>query len=75
MDDWTEDTVFIASTAKHFVGDGGTTGGKDRGNTECAEAELREVHLAPYVTAINSGVASIMVSYSSWNGEQMHGNK
>ena len=28
-----------------------------------------------YVTAIRAGVASIMPSYSSWNGEKMSGNK
>jgi beta-glucosidase len=31
--------------------------------------------LPPYVAAIKAGVGSIMVSYSSWNGAKMHGNK
>ena len=39
------------------------------------EATLRRVHLAPYVSTVNAGVGSIMVSYSSWNGQKMHGNK
>jgi beta-glucosidase len=33
------------------------------------------MHLAPYAAAIKAGAQSIMVSYSSWNGEKMHGNK
>ena len=65
----------ILACAKHFVGDGGTTDGIDQGNTACDEATLRRVHLAPYVAAIKSGAGSVMVSYSSWNGKKMHGNK
>ena len=61
--------------AKHFVGDGGTTRGVDQGNTECDEATLRKVHLPGYLAAIRAGAGSIMVSYSSWNGQKMHGNR
>ncbi|CAI5536687.1 unnamed protein product [Closterium sp. Naga37s-1] len=67
-------SVFMAPTAKHYVGDGGTRGGVDRGETVGGEAELRKVHLLPYVAAVAEGVSSIMASYSSWNGTKMHGN-
>ncbi len=60
---------------KHFLGDGGTTNGKDQGNTEVDEATLRAVHLPGYVEAIKAGAMSMMPSYSSWNGVKMHGNK
>lgn len=63
----------ILACAKHFVGDGGTTGGDDQGNTQLTEAELRAIHLPGYIEAIKQGVGSIMVSYSSWNGEKAHG--
>lgn len=62
----------ILATAKHWVGDGGTTGGVDRSNTEVDEQTLRSIHVAPYVEAINAGVGSVMVSQSSWNGVEMH---
>jgi len=65
----------VLGCAKHFVADGGTMDGIDQGNTVCDEATLRGVHLFPYVDAVKAGVGSIMVSYSSWNGEKMHGNK
>ena len=39
------------------------------------EATLRTIHLPGYVAAIKAGVGTIMVSYSSWNGEKMHGNR
>jgi beta-glucosidase len=65
----------VLATAKHYVGDGGTGNGVDRGDTVADEATLRKVHLAGYVAAIKAGVGSIMVSYSSWNGEKMHGHR
>lgn len=65
----------VLACAKHFIGDGGTTDGIDQGNTVCSEARLRKLFLPPYVAAIKAGVGSIMVSYSSWNGVKMHGNK
>ena len=69
------DPVSVLACAKHFLGDGGTQNGVDRGNTVCDEAELRALYLPPYRAAITAGVGSIMVSYSSWNGKKMHGNK
>ncbi|MDP5275546.1 glycoside hydrolase family 3 protein [Chengkuizengella axinellae] len=68
------DPATILATAKHWVGDGGTTGGDDQGDTQISEQELRDIHIAPYLNAINSGVGSIMISYSSWNGEKLHGH-
>jgi beta-glucosidase len=65
----------VLSCAKHFIGDGGTQGGKDQGNTVCDEATLRKLYLPPYKAVIKAGVGSIMVSYSSWNGTKMHANK
>lgn len=65
----------VVACAKHYVGDGGTTNGKDQGNTEISEAELRRIHLPGYIAAIKHNVGTIMVSYSSWNGKKMHGNK
>jgi beta-glucosidase len=65
----------VLACAKHFIGDGGTTNGIDRGNTICDEATLRKLYLPPYRAAVKAGVGSIMVSYSSWNGQKMHGNK
>ncbi|HOY45495.1 MAG TPA: glycoside hydrolase family 3 N-terminal domain-containing protein [bacterium] len=62
----------VLACAKHYLGDGGTTGGVNEGNTECDEATLRRLFLPAYARAIEAGVATIMPSYSSWNGEKMH---
>ena len=70
-----EGPTSVLATVKHFVGDGGTVGGTDQGDTVVSEAALREIHLAPYVEAIARGVGSVMVSFSSWNGEKLHGHR
>ncbi|KPV51774.1 beta-glucosidase [Kouleothrix aurantiaca] len=72
----------IMATAKHYIGDGGTAWGTgssgyqiDQGNAQISEAVLRAIHLPPYQSAVANSVASIMVSYSSWNGVKDHGNQ
>ncbi len=65
----------IAACAKHYAADGGTEGGTDQGNSVMNEQELRDIHLYPYKAAIEQGVATIMASYSSWNGQKLHGSE
>ncbi len=64
----------VVATAKHFLGDGGTTGGRDQGDTEVSEEELRDIHGAGYVAAIEAGVQTVMASYSTWWGRKLHGH-
>ncbi|WP_433199871.1 glycoside hydrolase family 3 N-terminal domain-containing protein [Dactylosporangium sp. CS-047395] len=64
----------VLATAKHYVGDGGTTGGVDQGDTQISETELRAIHLPPFQEAVRRHVASVMVSFSSFNGQKLHGN-
>ncbi|QCQ99526.1 exo 1,3/1,4-beta-D-glucan glucohydrolase [Brevundimonas sp. SGAir0440] len=65
----------IAGSAKHFLADGGTTGGKDQGDFAGSEQELIRTHLSGYPQAIDAGVLSIMASFSSWNGVKHSGNE
>jgi beta-glucosidase len=65
----------VLACAKHFLADGGTKGGKDQGNAIVSDEELRAIHLPGYVAAVQAGVGSVMVSYSSINGQKMHGNR
>lgn len=62
------------SSVKHFLGDGGTLGGRDQGNSVVPEASLSAVHGAGYPAAINAGALIVMASYNSWNGAKLHGN-
>lgn len=64
----------IAST-KHFLADGGTDNGVDQGDSSISEADLRDIHGAPYGPAIEGGVGTVMASFSSWQGVKMTGNK
>ena len=65
----------IAATAKHFIADGGTQYGIDQGDSPVSESELIRVHAQGYPAAINAGVLTVMASFSSWQGEKMHGNR
>jgi beta-glucosidase len=65
----------ILACAKHFVGDGATADGRDQGDTQISEATLRQIHLAGYLGALRANTGSIMVSFSSWNGQKMHGHQ
>lgn len=69
------DASHVIASAKHFLADGGTKDGKDQGDAQISEAELREVHAAGYPPAIDAGVQTVMASFSSWNGQKMHGNQ
>ncbi|KAI8573989.1 hypothetical protein RHMOL_Rhmol01G0318600 [Rhododendron molle] len=62
----------VVACAKHFVGDGGTNKGTNEGNTVALYDELERIHMAPYLDCISQGVCTIMASYSSWNGRQLH---
>ncbi|ARU16007.1 glycoside hydrolase family 3 protein [Croceicoccus marinus] len=64
----------IAST-KHFLADGGTDRGVDQGDSSIDEETLRDIHGLPYGPAIGEGVATVMVSFSSWQGRKMTGNR
>ncbi|MEU9386967.1 glycoside hydrolase family 3 N-terminal domain-containing protein, partial [Streptomyces sp. NPDC048279] len=63
----------VLATAKHFVGDGGTEYGSsttgsytiDQGVTKVTRQQLEAVHLAPYQTAVDRGIGTVMPSYSS----------
>jgi len=72
----------VMATAKHYIADGGTAFGTgdsgyliDQGDAQITESELRTIHLPPYQAAVQNGVGSVMISYSSWNGVKDHGNQ
>jgi beta-glucosidase len=64
----------VAASAKHFLGDGGTTNGIDQGDTAVGEDDLIRIHAAGYPPAIEAGAMTVMVSFSSWQGVKVHGN-
>ena len=76
----------ILPTAKHYIGDGGTSWGSsrqriiipyqlDQGDTRGDTDALLARYLPPYKALVDAGVLSVMASFSSWNGTKMHAEK
>ena len=56
----------LISTVKHWVGDGGTDYGKDRGNNQYSEHLLRNIHASGYFSGLQAGAQAVMVSFNKW---------
>ncbi|HEX7308066.1 exo 1,3/1,4-beta-D-glucan glucohydrolase [Lentzea sp.] len=70
----------VIATAKHFLGDGGTTGGKDQGVNPSTEQQMINVHGQGYYGALAAGAQTVMVSFNSWTNDvinegKLHGSK
>jgi beta-glucosidase len=77
-----KDDSTVVATAKHFVGDGGTAEGKDRGENQSTMSEMINIHAQGYYPALKEGVQTVMASFNSWNDikggvdhGKMHGSK
>lgn len=72
----------VLATAKHYLGDGGTFDGVDQGQARMTRDDLLGRHGAGYLGALDAGVQTVMISYSSWydtaadqDHGKMHGNR
>jgi beta-glucosidase len=72
----------VVATAKHFIGDGGTDQGVDRGVNKSTLAQMINSHGQGYYGAFAAGAQTVMASYNSWNDVtakvnygKMHGSK
>lgn len=65
----------VISTVKHFIGDGGTEGGDDQGDTLASEQEMFDIHAQGYVGGLTAGAQSVMASFNSWHGKKNHGSQ
>jgi len=62
----------IAASAKYFLGSGGCVNGKTWGDAAIApEPVMKSLFLPPYQSAIDAGVAAILVDRHSWMGKPM----
>lgn len=58
----------VAACAKHYLGYGEATGGRDSYDTEITERKAREIFLKPFKAAIDAGCMTFMSSYGSIDG-------
>lgn len=77
-----KDDANTVATAKHFIGDGGTENGKDRGVNKSSKSQMINIHGAGYYPALAAGVQTVMSSFNSWNDVatgtdygKMHGSR
>ena len=64
----------VAACIKHFLGEGQTIDGRNRGNALLDRNGIERI-LPPYRAAITLGAMSLMPSYSGINGIKMHENR
>lgn len=65
----------VTASVKHFVADGGTSGGIDQGDAKITREQLETLFLPPYEAALPFMPGTVMASFSSINGVKMHANK
>ncbi len=62
------DDASIIACAKHYIGYGEATGGRDSYDTSVTYRKIKEVFLPPFARAIEAGCASVMTAYGSIDG-------
>ncbi|MBR4265140.1 MAG: glycoside hydrolase family 3 C-terminal domain-containing protein [Bacteroidales bacterium] len=65
----------IAACAKHFVGYGASTSGRDYNSTYIPMNQLHNVYLPPFEAAVKAGVQTFMSSFNDNDGVPSTGNK
>jgi beta-glucosidase len=69
------DTRTIAACAKHFVGYGLVGGGRDYETVQVGENTLRNLHLRPFLAAVQAGCATVMAAFNDVDGVPMHAHR
>ena len=57
----------VLSNVKHWVGDGGTLKGVDRGENGYSEEYLINLHAMGYFSGLDAGAQVVMSSFNSWS--------
>lgn len=65
----------LAACAKHYVGYGGSEGGRDYNTVDVSVQRLHNHYLPRFRAAVDAGVATVMTSFNTVNGVPVHGNE
>ncbi|AYB42827.1 glycoside hydrolase family 3 N-terminal domain-containing protein [Paenibacillus lautus] len=73
------DSLFSEETLiaclKHFIAYGAAEAGRDYNSVDIAEPTLRNVYLPPFISALESGAASVMNAFNIYQGVPVAANK
>ncbi len=58
----------LVACAKHFAGYGASEAGRDYNTTNIPENEMRNIHLPPFLKALEAGAGTFMTSFSDIDG-------
>ena len=64
----------VVACVKHWLGDGRHESWYRTGGCRVTEGALKQLHMAPYLRALEDGVLTVMVSFNSWQGDKCHGH-
>src|SRR4029078_1327682 len=67
--------VFVAATAKHYIGYSMPLSGKDRTTAWIPDRDLREIFLPSFRAAIRAGIRTVMVNSGDVNGVPVHASR
>ena len=65
----------LGATAKHFVGYGMASGGRDYDSVQVGENTLRNLHLRTFKAAVDAGVMAVMAAFNDVDGIPMHAHR
>jgi len=63
------DTINVAACAKHYIGYGAATGGRDYYHAEISDYSMRNYYLPAFDAAVKSGCATVMNSFNEVGGQ------
>jgi len=75
VSDGTRGAGTVAACAKHFVGYGLVGGGRDYETVQVGENTLRNLHLRPFLAAVQAGCATVMAAFTDVDGVPMHAHR
>lgn len=64
----------LIACLKHFIGYGGTEGGRDYNTVDISEGTLRNFHLPAFQAGIEAGAGSVMNGFNIYQGVPVAGN-
>jgi beta-glucosidase len=65
----------VIAGPKHFAAYGATVGGRDYDEVNVSDAELWNVYLPPFKSAVDAGAGNVMTAYMDLNGIPATGNE